>query len=280
MKMTKKKVLVTAIAVCLVAIISMGTLAWFYAEDEMNNNFVVDSLNSFDVDVYEEVPDSPDDDDDDYETIGDGEAGVTSYTYSEVQPGDVLHKKVFVKNTSENKLAGQYIRVVVTVTNYSLVHAMTVDLSEDYTTVAPFDCTEMFVGAQFSDVYDDTTSAWWYAKDETVYNKQENTVSYVFYLRTILEDGVEEYLFTDVMIPETMDINDADALDDAGGFAINVVAYAIQSANIKKPGGVTDLDHAVYAFGEAWDNRDEEPTVPTYPYIPEESTVPSEPEYS
>ena len=41
MKMTKKKVFVAALAICLIAIISMGTLAWFNATDDITNNFKV-----------------------------------------------------------------------------------------------------------------------------------------------------------------------------------------------------------------------------------------------
>ena len=41
MKMTKKKVFVTALAICLVAILSMGSLAWFNASDTITNKFKI-----------------------------------------------------------------------------------------------------------------------------------------------------------------------------------------------------------------------------------------------
>ena len=41
MKMTKKKVFVASLAVCLVAVLSMGTLAWFTATDSVENIFQV-----------------------------------------------------------------------------------------------------------------------------------------------------------------------------------------------------------------------------------------------
>ena len=59
MKMTKKKVFVIALAICLVAIISMGTLAWFNAQDAVTNDFMIadsddDTPNEiFSVDVWE-----------------------------------------------------------------------------------------------------------------------------------------------------------------------------------------------------------------------------------
>ena len=41
MKLTKKKVLLASLAICLVAIISFGTLAWFTADDQVTNTFLV-----------------------------------------------------------------------------------------------------------------------------------------------------------------------------------------------------------------------------------------------
>ena len=60
MKITKKKVVVTSIAVCLVAILSMGTLAWFTDSDSATNNFFVTNSDQgadaiFSIDVKENV---------------------------------------------------------------------------------------------------------------------------------------------------------------------------------------------------------------------------------
>ena len=60
MKMTKKKVFLAALAVCLVAIISMSTLAWFSDSDQVNNEFLIaDSDDNtaddiFNIDVWED----------------------------------------------------------------------------------------------------------------------------------------------------------------------------------------------------------------------------------
>ncbi len=58
MKITKKKVFVAALAVCLVAILSFATLAWFTAEDDVTNkfNFATSGdtgATDFGIDVYE-----------------------------------------------------------------------------------------------------------------------------------------------------------------------------------------------------------------------------------
>ena len=61
MKLTKKKVFVAALAVCLVAILSMGSLAWFSAQDEVDNKFMIatsedlDPDDIFSVNVWESI---------------------------------------------------------------------------------------------------------------------------------------------------------------------------------------------------------------------------------
>ena len=73
MKMTKKKVFVTALAVCLVAILSMGSLAWFSAQDSVTNNFhIADSADNnpddiFSVDVYEKYDSDEDGNPEEYQ---------------------------------------------------------------------------------------------------------------------------------------------------------------------------------------------------------------------
>ena len=70
MKLTKKKVFVAAIALCLIAIISAGTLAWFQASDEVTNKFMIadsdqDGTPDFSVDVWENDPADPEEKDTD-----------------------------------------------------------------------------------------------------------------------------------------------------------------------------------------------------------------------
>ena len=111
MKMTKKKVFVTALAVCLIAILSMGSLAWFSAQDSVTNNFyVADSEDNnpddiFSVDVYEK-----------YDSDGDGtpEEYQSGITYNDIHPGDELAKDAIVKNPGHYV---QYIRVIITISD-------------------------------------------------------------------------------------------------------------------------------------------------------------------
>ena len=81
MKITKKKVLVAALAICLVAIISSGSLAWFNATDSVTNTFKVatdDNVTdpAFSVKVSE--------------TDLSGGETVDGVTYYAVLPGDVI----------------------------------------------------------------------------------------------------------------------------------------------------------------------------------------------
>ena len=117
--MTKKKIFVLALAVCLLAILSMGTLAWFSDSDSVDNNFYVgdggeNADDIFSVDIWEHVDSDGDGQPDLY--IGkDTDGG--SYDYKEVVPGDMLYKAVNVTNTGSN---AEWIRVSVTVDNASV----------------------------------------------------------------------------------------------------------------------------------------------------------------
>ena len=70
MKLTKKKVFVSALAVCLVVILSFGTLAWFTDTDSVKNDFYMATSNQdpdaiFSVDVWEYVDGDTDNKDQD-----------------------------------------------------------------------------------------------------------------------------------------------------------------------------------------------------------------------
>ena len=56
--MNKKKIVTVALAVCLIAILSMSTLAWFNASDSVDNDFMFDDSDNdgtpnFEVDLFE-----------------------------------------------------------------------------------------------------------------------------------------------------------------------------------------------------------------------------------
>ena len=67
--MTKKRVFAVALAVCLIAILSLGSLAWFTDSDQVDNEFLIagsqdgDKDKVFSVDVWEKTPDNDKDQD-------------------------------------------------------------------------------------------------------------------------------------------------------------------------------------------------------------------------
>ena len=202
MKMNKKKVLVTALAVSLIAILSLGTIAWFNAKDEITNTFKVadsdgDGTPDFSVDVWENDPANP--------TVKDQD-GVT---YEEIAPGDVLAKNPTVENTGDYD---QWVRVYVTFDEWSTIKAACdrVGISSDLRTWLKLDA-----------------GAWTADDNATVI--ADNTVTYVYYYNyKLVEDGTA-VLFNNVSIPEEFEQEDMKYVSD--NFTIKVRAEAIQADN-------------------------------------------------
>ena len=216
MKLTKKKVLVAALAISLVAIISAGSLAWFNAKDSVTNNFyVADSDDDtadevFNLDVYEYTENSPTD------------KVPAEENYYDITPGDVLKKEPHVVNTGHYD---QYIRVIVTISDAS-----------NWQTI---------LGANFNDA---TLLACFDGFDQTKWNNittevtTENEIRIVMYYNGIL-DGSDTRndatsgtvsditVFENVNIPDAMNQATAAAFG-ADGFSIVVKAQAVQTDNV------------------------------------------------
>ena len=201
MKITKKKVFVSALIICLLAIVSMSTLAWFSASDSVKNEFyVADSDNPtddpediFSVAVWEKTPES------DKDTDG--------YTYNEILPGAKLTKEAHVENTG---YYSQYIRAIVTIS----------DANAWLAAVEGIDMAEVFLG------FDE--SVWTNISME--HDTAADTLTYVLYYDGILESGKDITLFNQVKIPESLTVAQAAAF--AGDFSITVKAQAVQTENV------------------------------------------------
>ena len=198
MKLTKKKVFVVALAVCLIAVLSMSTLAWFNASDEVTNKFyVADSADTadeiFSVDLWE--------------TDEEGNE-VAGKEYSNIAPGDVLDKDPTVENTGAYD---QWIRVKVTVTN---ANAWISALGNGY------DLGTMFGGHKETE---------WTRYDAGEYDAQANTYTMVYYLNEKLAPTKTAVLFETVTIPNTLDQSDMVFID--GKFELTVLAEALQADN-------------------------------------------------
>ena len=218
MKLTKKKVFVSALAICLIAIISMGTLAWFSAQDEVTNKFMIADSDDdtpdeiFSVDVWENTPD--------------GEKDQDGYEYTDILPGDTLKKEARVENTG---YYDQYVRVTVTISD---AQAWIAALGADFNVADVFDG---FVAADWNHIWNNMNGA------TTI---PENFV-YVMYYKDIVEPGDVINVFNNVKIPTSLTREEAVAF--GGNFDITVKAEAVQTENVV-PEGTAAADAAWAAF--------------------------------
>lgn len=216
MKKTKKKVFVTALAICLIAIISMGTLAWFNASDSITNEFKIadsngDGTPDFSVDVWENDPADP--------TVKDQD-GVT---YTDIAPGDKLAKNPTVENTGDYD---QWIRVYVTFDDWAVIEAA---------------CQNQGISSDVRTWLDVDAAAWTADNNATVV--ANNTVTYVYYLNSKLAKDQTAVLFNNVTIPG--DFEQEDMKFTSGNFTITVKAEALQADNTG--------DTAQAAFAAYWE---------------------------
>ena len=219
MKLNKKKVFVAALAVCLVAIISMGTLAWFSDSDFVKNDFMItDSTVTnpdevFSVDIYETKVDENGNAVTD--ANGNPETTDAGNTYDNIAPGDVLTKDPTVKNTGTYN---QWVRVKVTLTN-----------AENW--LALFKKYNLTLNDLFTNIDSD---AWVGVEDYTITG---GAMTFTYFLKDQLAPNQTVTLFDKVTIPEIFDQTDIYAVKE---FALTFVAEAVQVENTK--------DNAVDAF--------------------------------
>lgn len=205
MKLTKKKVFTLALAVCLIAILSMGTLAWFTDEDSAQNDFMIagsdeDADKVFSVDVWEDK-DGDGVADDDFDA--DDKEGLL---YENVQPGDEVDKNAFVKNTGSYD---QYIRVKITVSHASIWQKA---YAADMVPVTEF------VDVDLNDIYGVVS---------TIDNG--NFVYYLYYNDPVAVGGQME-IFKHAYICKYL--TREQAVELSNDFNIQVLAQAVQTANV------------------------------------------------
>lgn len=215
MKLTKKKVLSVALVVCLLAIGSLGTLAWFNAEDSVTNRFMIadsngDGTPDFKVDVWETDPADPTQKD--YDGV----------TYEKIAPGEVLPKNPTVENSGDYD---QWIRVYVTFDEYSKIKAA---------------CDAQGIAADLRGWLDVDETAW--QKSDAEYKEENDTVTYVYYYNYKLTSGQTAVLFNTVTIPGEFEQQDMQYV--SGDFSIAVKAEALQADNTG--------DNAPAAFAAYW----------------------------
>lgn len=231
--MSKRKIFIAAIAICLVAILSMGTLAWFTDEDKVTNKFYVgdtttDADEVFGIDLWETSDKNGDDTITDDETYGKDTKDDTGITYEDILPGGIYDKNPYFTNTG---IHDQYLRAIVTVTEADILKAAMVPH-----------------GATHSEWYDvakflpGTSDKWTL---EYKYYTNKDTFVFVYYYNEILgADETTEKLFDDVVIPTELTKEQAAEIDN---FDITIVGQVIQSDNL------ADVTNAKEAFAKYWD---------------------------
>lgn len=222
MNMNKKKVVVSSLAVCLIAILSLGTLAWFNDQDSVTNTFHVatseDPTNPddiFSVDVWEYVEDG-EDDDTDPDKDDDG------YKYDNIVPGGRYYKEPRVENTGAYD---QWIRVHVSVSGAGAWSEV------------------LGAGYDLSTIFEGFDADAWTRYDEPEYDETADTLTYTYYLNYKLEPGETACVFHTVVIPSQLTQYDLAKL--GGDFALSISADALQADNT----GAT----AKEAFDTCWE---------------------------
>lgn len=231
--MNKKKILSLAVVAIMIAILSMGSLAWFSDSDSVTNDFGIaggenqDPDEIFSIDVMEAVDKDGDDVVD--ETIGyDKDTNYRdTFKYENIAPGDMLLKRPQTKNTGSYE---QWVRMKVTFDDAEYWIALMQKYG--YT-----DLTDLLYMRDKTTKLVDATN-WTYAPGETTV--ENNQVTYVFYYNEKLPVDRTAVFFGYVKIP--YQFNQADMAPFTNGdFRMVVTGEAIQVKNI-------EADNAIDAF--------------------------------
>lgn len=231
MKLTKKKVIIIALAVCLFATISYGTLAWFTDSDSVTNKFYVgdsttDPDKVFGVDVWETV---------DGTEYGKDTKDTEGATYEDILPGQIFDKDPYVTNTG---IHPQWVRAIVTVTGADILYDAMVPKGA---TVSEWEEVELLLPG--------TDANWTF--QNALYTKDGEFV-YVYYYNKPLEAGLTtEKLFDSVAIPTELTKEQAAELKN---FNVTVLAQVIQSEHLADPANPGQMvATAQDAFKIYWD---------------------------
>lgn len=196
--MSKRKLLVAAVALCMVAVLGGGTLAYFTANDNVTNTF--DTTADFSIEVTESQPTG----ELEYTVAG---SESTGFTYSGLLPATTVHKDPTVTNTGGYPA---YVRLVVTISKADAWMAA---------------CEKAGI-TELDTIFGGHDETVWTRKDDPTIDG--NTIEYVYYLNEALEPSAAATLFDTFTVPFQFDTAEMDAIN---GFTINIKGEAIQTAN-------------------------------------------------
>ena len=227
--MNKRRILAVAIAVCLIAILACGSLAYFTYSKTVTNTFYTYST--------EEFPNGPTADQlfsiSVYETGADGKEDYDGLTYKDFMPGSKLSKDPTVKNTGKYPA---WVRMKVTVTNATAWKKACADIGLT-------GLNEIFLNFNNNKATNAPTG--WYCTNtkNPTYDQTADTLTYVFYTNNPLKPGEASTLFDGILIPGGLTIEHMISLSK---FQIIITGDAIQSDNT----GST----AAEAFANCWED--------------------------
>ena len=200
MKMNKKKLAVVSLVLCIAAIISMSSLAWFTATDYVDNTLNFAEKSSFVVDVIEHDADG-----NEVGTLDDP----IGNTYEDLLPNQVISKDPCIINKSATE--AQFIRATVTLSNAAKWKTLVAE------------------GTDLATIFEGFDDEAWTRYDAPVVSG--DTISYTFYLDEQLPAGEDACLFTGVRIPSTITTDDVADLQET---TITITADAIQTTGFSE----------------------------------------------
>lgn len=226
----KKKVFLVALAVAIIATLSLGTLAWFNDSEDVDNKFYFAT-------TEDDTPDEV------FNVVLTEDDKPEGKEYKDIEPGDVLSKDPTITNAG---YYDQYIRATVTITNAAMFKEHIMENDSTFR----------------ADVFQGFDSTKWVA-DDIVGKLENDTLTYIFYYNGILagEQTTDatairsEKLFTAVIIPdESLTKEDVAKLNEASkandSFEINIKAEAVQTENVVEVATKGTAAAAKEAFGK------------------------------
>lgn len=225
--MSKKKILSLSLVVIMIAILSFSSLAWFTDADSAKNDFTINGAGQNDPDEIFSV--------DVQENVDGASQPVENMDFEDVLPGDHHKKEAFVSNTGSYD---QYIRVVMTVTDWKLIKdVVTINMDDD------FAANWQIVSGGVSINSDGNLTT---QTDSSV--NADGALVVTMYLTKKLLPGETVQIMDYVSVSELA--TQADFIDPAfaDGFQITFDAAAVQTENILDTYGTEEWENAKDTF--------------------------------
>lgn len=225
--MSKKKILSLSLVVIMIAILSFSSLAWFTDADSAKNDFTINGAGQNDPDEIFSV--------DVQENVDGASQPVENMDFEDVLPGDHHKKEAFVSNTGSYD---QYIRVVMTVTDWKLIKdVVTINMDDD------FAANWKIVSSDVSINSDGNLTT---QTDSSV--NANGALVVTMYLTKKLLPGETVQIMDYVSVSELA--TQADFIDPAfaDGFQITFDAAAVQTENILDTYGTEEWENAKDTF--------------------------------